>query len=322
MKLPTTCKVGARFAAVTVLAFMLELLATATAASTGRPRQPPGEPSIQLVTEGDGFLELACESEGGRPAAEIEWRHVEDGKRILSQVTEVVHKIHHGFRTVSTVRLDSSMKGSIECSAQNDAFPNGKVSDRLHIGEVEDVEEEIKELEDGDSIIVACENDAVASGAAVKFKWSINGAEIFHETENMLELQQFSRSYDNAKIKCFKQVNDIGKFKLVRSLTLVHKSPKKSLKSRVFSKQNMLSCVPENENDVEEPKEVFVRTPTKKGTFLAWDSNNRKFKCRMIVQGYEKLNKLGRDVTVMSLAMSKMSNEMNSLLTEQVTSLL
>ena len=71
------------------------------------------------------------------------------------------------------------------------------------MAEKEAREAEVKELEEGDSIKISCTEDRHLE--EVKFKWFINDIEIVGETQNMLEIQQFSKSYDNSKVKCAKR---------------------------------------------------------------------------------------------------------------------
>merc|ERR1711874_337811 len=160
-------------------------------------------------------------SQGGRPPAEIMWWDGE-GRRIVSDVTEHVKRMEDRktFKTVSTLRFKPSTGQQIKCSAHNDAFHTGKVSDLLEITIKGKPKVELKTLEDGDSVKIFCDNNKPLESK--KFKWFINDVEIFDETKNYLEIQQFSKSYDKSRVKC--SVKDSNnEDEIIRVVELVHK---------------------------------------------------------------------------------------------------
>jgi len=246
----------------------------------------PGQPYLVNIKEVDfnqvkqgEELELQCESQGGRPPAEIQWWDGE-GRRIVSDVTEHVMRMEDRktFKTVSTLKIKALKYQLITCSAHNDVFPADRMSNMVQIGTEDQVGVETKELEDGESVEIICQKQQ--NDRSVKFKWLINDAEIFDEEKNILELQQFSKSFDNSHIKCL--IEDImGHFNVVRVVKLVYKTkargnvskhPQPVLKNllensisqrsqkrkgkNVTKKKTMLSCEM-NDDNAEEPNYVY-----------------------------------------------------------------
>merc|ERR1712013_925958 len=170
----------------------------------------PGKPYI-----------MQCESQGGRPPAEIQWWDGE-GRRIVSDVTEHVKRMEdtNMFKTVSTLRFRPSTGQRVKCSAHNDAFRTGKVSDYIEIIIKGKPKVETKSLEDGDSVKIFCNNNKPLENK--KFKWFINDVEIFDETKNYLEIEQFSKSYDRSRVKCAVK-DENNEDKVIRIVELEYK---------------------------------------------------------------------------------------------------
>merc|ERR1719317_95066 len=127
----------------------------------------PGKPYIMQAKEEEMMevqegeeVELQCESQGGRPPAEIQWCDGE-GRRIVSGVTEHVKRMEdtNMFKTVSTVIIKSSEYSLIKCSAHNEIFPAGRMSDAVQIVIKGKPKVETKSLEDGDSVKIFCNNN-------------------------------------------------------------------------------------------------------------------------------------------------------------------
>merc|ERR1712130_82766 len=106
-----------------------------------RVNSPPGQPHIvqgqktdQMEVEKGKVIELECESNGGRPAPEIDWVDG-TGNKIVSDVTHHVSKIYETglFRTSSVLRLKLEMPKVISCIAHSDAYPTSKVSRNLEV---------------------------------------------------------------------------------------------------------------------------------------------------------------------------------------------
>ena len=114
------------------------------------------EDGVMEVKEGDE-VELQCESQGGRPPAEIQWWDGE-GRRIVSDVTEHVRRMEDRktFKTVSTLKFVPKQPISVICTVSNDAFPVLKESDILEIKSKGSPELEVKIVLEGDSFLIEC----------------------------------------------------------------------------------------------------------------------------------------------------------------------
>jgi len=302
----------------------------------------PGQPYIMQAMEEEMMevqegeeVELQCASQGGRPPAEIQWWDGE-GRRIVSDVTEHVRKMEdtNMFKTVSTVKIKSSEYSMIKCSAHNEVFPAGRMSDAVQIDTLnhQPVLVQIKELEEGDSVKIVCQERD--NSRFFRFKWFINDVEIFDEDQNILELQKFSESFDNSHIRCF--TKDItGQSNLVKEVKLVLKEKHKMValsnsithsgvsKSKTKGRKNkmkkrtMLLC--EMEDDaLEEPNHVYInkisKTAKSNDLIIATDKKT-KYKCKIVFQGLDIINKMSKDVSSISNSMiqiSKSLDEFNS----------
>ena len=279
-------------------------------------------------------VELQCESQGGRPPAEIQWWDGE-GRRIVSDVTEHVMRMEDRktFKTVSTLKFKPSAGQKIKCSAHNDAFPKGKVSDSLEILFKGQPRVEVKSLEDGDSVKIFCNTNNPFEDT--KFKWFINDVEIFDETRNYLEIQQFSKSYDKSRVKCSVKDEVVRVVELLYKKTVqVPKALPKSFKDIMMNddesasrkgkklpksvgkkKQTMFTCIMEEDTAVE-PKYVWIdgklknMSPDK--TIEATDKNG-KYKCKVIPRGMKKMNKMSKDLKNISRTFKKMSRVLNDI---------
>merc|ERR1711963_46787 len=67
-------------------------------------------PHNQTVTQGEELL-LTCESQGGRPHAELQWRDAE-GQRVFGHVQE----------HISTLRFNPLHPMAVTCTAHSEAF--------------------------------------------------------------------------------------------------------------------------------------------------------------------------------------------------------
>merc|ERR1712013_408155 len=127
----------------------------------------PGKPYIMQAMEEEMMevqegeeVELQCESQGGRPPAEIQWWDGE-GRRIISGVTEHVRKMEarKPLKTISKLKFHYKESISIKCTASNDAFPVSKESKYLIISNDND-ELESRTLKEGESLSIECAPEA------------------------------------------------------------------------------------------------------------------------------------------------------------------
>merc|ERR1719222_540675 len=111
----------------------------------------PGVPSILEAREGDWEeLLLTCESQGGRPHAELQWRDSE-GQRVFGHVQEHVTRIGSSptFKTVSTLRFNPLQPMAVTCTAHSEAFTKVASSRPLTVQLRRKVEEEEVKLREG-----------------------------------------------------------------------------------------------------------------------------------------------------------------------------
>jgi len=173
----------------------------------------PGVPHIRQARNGGSLeatrnvlLQLDCESLGGRPAAELEWR--KDGKRVvdLQKVTEHVTRVGDTgtWRTISTFTFLPNEVTTITCQASSSAFPEVKTSQPLEVKvrfrpkvEVMVNQDVVRE---GDSFEVLCKSRAYPQ--EVGYRWFFNGAELEGMVNNSLLIEEISRMYDQADISC------------------------------------------------------------------------------------------------------------------------
>merc|ERR1719370_2182198 len=104
--------------------------------------------------------ELHCVSQGGRPAAEIEWRR--DGQPVneLDRIFEEVTRAGDGWRTRSTFTFRPLVATNVTCSASNKAVLEPRVSSALEVRVRGRPRVEVKVNQDvvreGDSFEVLC----------------------------------------------------------------------------------------------------------------------------------------------------------------------
>jgi len=293
----------------------------------------PGMPYIMQVMEEEMLeglgkeVELQCVSEGGNPPAEIQWWDGE-GRKIMSDVTEHVTRIDETnmFKTISSVKIKVSEYSVIKCSAHNEVFPAGRMSDSVELGREDPADVvQIKEIEEGDSVKIICQRRE--NTRFNRFKWFINDVEIFDEDQNVLELQKFAKTYDNSIVKCFTE-DVIGELNLVKAVRLKHKekhatntllsnlvhnsivqkSKSKGRKS-MMKKRRMLICEMGDESS-EEPNQVYFDkslNKVKSSDMIIGTNKKNKYKCKMVVQGTDIINKMSQDLSSITKSLNQIS---------------
>jgi len=305
----------------------------------------PGKPYIMQAMEEEMMevqegeeVKLQCESQGGRPPAEIQWWDGE-GRRIVSDVTEHVRKMEdtNMFKTVSTLRFTPSMGQHVKCSAHNDAFPVIRKSHPLWILIKGQPNEEEIELGEGDSVIVNCFDKGIKDDMI--FKWFINDIEIPDESNNALEIEKFSKSYDKTRVKCSVKDSN-GDDESVRIVKLVHK-PNQKIEPRALhktdngeqrsktnnqiigdnKKKSLFTCIVE-ESEEAKPKYVWIDGKLRN---VITDENgdtadhNKKYKCKVIPQGNKKINRMSTDMKKISKTMRKFSKTLVQMISPPIT---
>jgi len=294
----------------------------------------PGQPYIVQANEEDMMevqegeeVELECQSQGGRPPAEIQWWDGE-GRRIVSDVTEHVVRMEDRktFKTVSTLKFTPDQPISVKCSVSNDAFPAIKKSETLQIKFKGQEKLEIKKVSEGESFLIECKTD---ESRDIDYKWFINDKELFSENSKTLKIEHFVPAYDNSVIKCAGQDRE-GGLQVWKSVKLrmdsSHKEDvelkealalpsaavkKKATKERKSSnkkdkvKKTIFTCIAE-EDTPEEPTYVWMKGKLGKKV-VAEDEKKRKFKCKVVPSGYNKLNQMVHNMKDISRMFKKFS---------------
>merc|ERR1711963_694976 len=110
------------------------LVKTSTSQMESRPA------SLEVLVEPGEELLLTCESQGGRPHAELQWRDAE-GQRVFGHVQE----------HISTLRFNPLHPMAVTCTAHSEAFTKVASSRPLTVQLRRKVEEEEVKLREGGS---------------------------------------------------------------------------------------------------------------------------------------------------------------------------
>jgi len=182
----------------------------------------PGVPSILEAREGDWVevdqgeeLLLTCESQGGRPHAELQWRDAE-GQRVFGHVQEHVTRIGSSptFKTVSTLRFNPLQPMAVTCTAHSEAFTKVASSRPLTVQLRRKVEEEEVKVKIGTNTELSCSHEGGI------FKWTLNSQEIEGETRNMLSIEDFTADFDNSVVRCLQEKMN-GETRMIRQFKLM-----------------------------------------------------------------------------------------------------
>lgn len=171
----------------------------------------------------------------------------------------------------------------------------------------------------------------------MQFKWFINDKLIPNETTDVLEINQFSKSYDKSVVKCA-----AGNDEIVRAVELKF-NPGKKLKSKIVTLDELMSrkgrqdeimlndeqsddddeigkssktkttfvCLVEDDEDISrESKYVWVNGKLVTNT-KATDKNEKSYKCKVVKNGSRKMEKMSRDLKSISKTLRKMSKALN-----------
>jgi len=297
----------------------------------------PGRPHIQegdrISLERGDLAQLTCQSSGGRPAAELEWWDEQTGQRIVSEVSQHVERTGRTFRTTSTLRTPVSKYTRLFCTAHSEAFPAVKKSSPVELNIRGEPRLEEVQLRAGESVKIFCHNNLRDSN--VQFSWFMNDKRIPGETSDVLQIDEFSESYDKSVVKCA-----AGNDEIIRAVQLtLDKKPKSDIVTfdevmqatqdglmmrdeesedededeiRKFSKQKTtFLCVVEDTEDVSsEPKYVWVNGKLVTNS-KATDKNNKSYKCKVVKNGSRKIEKMSKELKSVSKTLRKMSKTLN-----------
>ena len=300
----------------------------------------PGQPYIVQAME-DGVMEvkegeeveLQCESQGGRPPAEIQWWDGE-GRKIVSDVTEHIRRMQDRktFKTVSILKFAPKQPISVRCTVSNEAFQEDKHSEILEIKFKGQVEIESKYLSEGESFHIDCNTNESQN---INYKWFINNKEIFSEISKTLQIEHFVSAYDKSIVKCVGEgkLGEMEVFKLVRlnldsshdinlKETMVLPSrPVKKYKihqprresKHINVKKTIFTCIADEETS-EQPTYIWMKGKVE-DRVIGEDDENRKFNCEVIQKGYKKLNQMTQNMKYISRTFKKFRRSFNQLVT-------
>jgi len=217
----------------------------------------PGVPSILEAREGDWVevdqgeeLLLTCESQGGRPHAELQWRDAE-GQRVFGHVQEHVTRIGSSptFKTVSTLRFNPLQPMTVTCTAHSEAFTRVASSRPLTVQLRRKVEEEEVKVKIGANTELSCSHEGGT------FKWTLNSQEIEGETRNILSIEDFTADFDNSVVRCLQEKMN-GETRMIRQFKLMQEGDDEGRGGR---KPGMLEQVSEMQFD--QPAEEASEKP-------------------------------------------------------------
>ena len=287
----------------------------------------PGVPSILEAREGDWVevdqgeeLLLTCESQGGRPHAELQWRDAE-GQRVFGHVQEHITRIGTSptFKTVSTLRFNPLQPMVVTCTAHSEAFTKVASSRPLTVQLRRKVEEEEVKLREGGSVrIELTENRG-------PYKWLLNDREVEGETGNFLVIEDFTPDYHNSVVKCIQEKFG-GEARVIKIVRLLHdKSPSKNRQEDEDEdldiqddqpavaadgkmRRRLFTCVSDSEEDASgSPQYVWVEGRLETRVTTAKDEKGRGYKCTLLPGSLKKVKKIEKKLKVMSKDLKRFS---------------
>ena len=306
------------------------LVKTSTSQMESRPASlevlvEPGVPSILEAREGDWVevdqgeeLLLTCESQGGRPHAELQWRDAE-GQRVFGHVQEHITRIGTSstFKTVSTLRFNPLHPMAVTCTAHSEAFTKVASSRPLTVQLRRKVEEEEVKLREGGSVRLQLpENKG-------PYKWLLNDREVPGETGNFLDIEDFTTDYHNSVVKCIQEKFG-GEARLLKIVRLVHDtSPdKRKPRSREYSLQDdqpasnnqggkalreVFTCVREDDEGVGAPEYIWVDGALQTRTRIAKDQDGNAIRCSLVKDGFRKVKLMEKKMKAMAKDLRRFS---------------
>jgi len=217
----------------------------------------PGVPSILEAREGDWVevdqgeeLLLTCESQGGRPHAELQWRDAE-GQRVFGHVQEHVTRIGSSptFKTVSTLRFNPLQPMAVTCTAHSEAFTKVASSRPLTVQLRRKVEEEEVKVKIGANTELSCGHQGGT------FKWTLNSKEIEGESGNTLSIEDFTADFDNSVVRCLQEKMN-GETRMIRQFKLMQEEEEEEERRKPARLEQAI------EMQYDQPAEVVSEKPT------------------------------------------------------------
>ena len=294
----------------------------------------PGQPHIlearesgRMQVETGERIELTCQSQGGRPFAELQWTDGQGERLEAEDVEEHVTRIEDTsmFRTLSTLKMKVEESTQIICTAHSEAFPELRKSAPLDVIVGGEVEVEVVRVCEGESFVLECGEEAnEVTTDDLSYKWLIDGREVEGEEEETLKMIDFTSTFDKALVQCM-ATDGGGKSRLLKKFQLEHSpiptpgpTTGRRLNSRKREKRKAVTCVlEEGEEDVEgaEPEYVWVggNLERKGARVSATDEGERRYKCKVVPGGFNKLKMVAAKMKEMSKTIKRLTRNLNKM---------
>ena len=310
---------------------------------------PPGRPHILQGVTGDpvwlesgAAAELRCQSQGGRPPAEIQWWDATTGARILGDsqaevsLEEFATKMQDKktWLTVSILKFKPEKSMILKCTVFNDAFPTPKQSEPIQIKIRGQIAPKLVKFSGKNALELKCDEGRDANPK--KFKWIINGQEIPNETESSLKILQINESYHNTEVRCLAAGHHTDPLTLFR---LLHTADSTELARAVepalppqlaprrtarpgrnpggnSSGRTVFTCVAEEEaaGPAGPPEFVWIEGALERRvTAVDTAAGQGRYKCRLVRGGYEKLRQMAGSARGISRKIRRFTKTLNQL---------
>ena len=196
-----------------------------------RVHQQPGPPHILQAKYGDlveaapgEVVRLECETQGGKPGADIVWRHG-DGSKVEAEVMDIVTRMEdeRQFRTRSVLKMvPEAAEETVYCEASSAVFPAARQSPPVRIrvrGQMAaSLEFSKEEVEVGDTVDATCrvENE----NSILTYTWFINNVEMTEEKADTIRLENVAPHHHKLRIKCAVESSSGGRAEAERPLVV------------------------------------------------------------------------------------------------------
>ena len=177
-----------------------------------RVYQEPGRPHILQTKLGDVMevvesqvVQLECDTQGGKPAADIIWRHG-DGSRLESEVVDMISRMDDRklFRTKSVLKFVPDRNEQIYCEAVSEVFrvplKSPEIKIRLKNSPRANLKFSKEVVQVGENIQVDCEVEGTKK--ILQYHWSLDNNELPEEKMKVLRLENVQAGNDKMKIGC------------------------------------------------------------------------------------------------------------------------
>ena len=291
----------------------------------------PGQPHILEARESGRMqvdtgerIELTCQSQGGRPFAELQWTDGQGQRLEAEDVEEHVTRIEDTsmFRTLSKLKMKMEESTQIFCTAHSEAFPELRKSAPLDVIVGREVELEVVRVCEGESFVLECGEDANEVTEELAYRWLIDGREVEGEEEETLKMIDFTTTFDKALVQCMGTDMD-GKSRLLKKFQLEHSpiptpgpTTGRRLNSRKREKRKAVTCVLEEgeEGEGADPEYVWVGgNLERKGKMTATDEADRRYKCKVVPGGFNRLKMVAAKMKEMSKTIKRLTRNLNKM---------